>query len=147
MAFDFSKLRSLKDQTPEERAAAEAERRQKDIEADEARRRQWSRKSIEITLDEAPEIRFTMGGEKTLMLRGVDDAGRPARAQWYAPNHMERDEFDAFALSLDDGQRLKLEGYWKPYEGRDGKKLFTFMTQFIHRCEPPAHESSPGPGF
>lgn len=146
MAFDFSKLRSAKDITPEERAAEEAQRRQRDIEADEARRRKWSSKTIEITLDEAPETRFTLGGEKTLLLRGVDDTGRAVRAQWYAPDHMERDDFDAFALSLDSGQRHRLEGYWKPYEGREGKKFFTFMAQFVHPLDKtPEAASSPSP--
>ena len=82
--IDFSKLRIL---TPEERKEADEQDRQLAI------ARERSRKRVRITLTSDAECRFTMGGTKLVAFRGEQPGGKPVRAVWYAPDHMEQDEF------------------------------------------------------
>ncbi len=126
--IDFNKLRIL---TPEERREANEQDRQRAIDQDTAQRRERSRKRVTITLISDAECRFTMGGTKLVAFRGEQPGGKPIRADWYAPYHMEQDEFTRLYNQYLEGSAWQLAGYWKPFKDNSGKTHFTFVAQFV----------------
>lgn len=119
MAFkkiDFSKLR---ERTPEERAQDEARREQAAIDADDKRRSELSKKSVMITLAGPLERRSTMSGDTIASFRGMDEQGRAVSGSYFVPSYMSRDEQDAMLDGPKEGDRLKLDGYWKMREWRN----------------------------
>jgi hypothetical protein len=66
--IDFSKLRIL---TAAERQRDDEQRIARQIEEDLKRRREWSRKSVTVTLSLEAEFRHTLSGGQCLHLRGA----------------------------------------------------------------------------
>lgn len=125
---DFSKFRV---RTAEEMRAEDEKRHARAVDEDLARRRERSRRSVSITLEDDAESRVTLSGPPLIHLRGSQADRKPVRTTWFAPDHMSRDEFDNFLRPLVHGSCLKLDGYWKPFTNHSGKTNFTFIAQFI----------------
>jgi len=126
--IDFSKLRVV---TPEERKEAYEQDLQRAIAQDTAQRCERSRKRVRITLTSDAECRFTMGGTKLVAFRGEQPGGKTVRAIWYAPDHMEQDEFTRLYNQYLEGSAWQLAGYWKPFKNNSGETHFTFVAQFV----------------
>lgn len=139
--FDFSKLRRP---SATEQREQEQRRRADAIAADHTRRLLRSRDALRVTLTDHPDARFTIAGDRAVHLYGDQPNGREARAVWYAPDHMSRDEFDAIVARYAIGATLDLRGYWKPFTGNSGTS-FTFVAQFVKAADPaePAERKSP----
>ena len=125
--IDFSKLKVL---TAAERQRDDEQRIARQIEEDLKRRREWSRKSVTVTLSLEAEFRHTLSGGQCLHLRGAQADGKTVAATWYAPEHFTRRQVDAIFDQLTQGVRLTLDGYWSAATFND-KKRFTFVAQFI----------------
>jgi hypothetical protein len=97
---------------------------------DMKRRREWSRKRIELTITREVDSRHTFSGEQCLHNYGAQPDGKPAAATWYAPDHFTHDQVTAVFQRLAVGVSLTLDGYWKPFEVK-GQTRFTFIAQFI----------------
>jgi len=139
--IDFTKLRRP---TAAERRE-EAQRRRADAIADDHTRRLLrSRDALRITLTDHPDARFTIAGDRAVHFYGDQPNGREARAVWYAPEHMSRDEFDTIVAGYAIGATLDLRGYWKPFNGNSGTS-FTFVAQFVKAADrdQPAERKSP----
>jgi hypothetical protein len=126
--IDFTKL---KVPTAEELKEMDERRRQAAIAEDMERRRERSRKSVTITLGCDAECRSTMQGTKLIDFRGKQADGKPLRAVWYAPDHMDHEEFSELYNRCLEGCILRLDGYWKPFKNNSGQTRFTFIAQFI----------------
>jgi hypothetical protein len=125
---DFSKLSSPT--TPEKRQADEERRRAQEIEQEKARRQACSSKTVIMTLDRAPEMRFQMDGTPFITLHGQQDDRKTLLAYWYAPSYFDRDKVEAIFSQLLQGTRLKLPGYWKKMEIKQ-EVSFIFRAQEI----------------
>jgi len=123
--IDFSKL---KVPTAAEIAEAEQRRRAQEIAGDMTRRREWSRKSVALTLTRETEFRHTLSGGQCLHLHGSQPNGRTIDA---VPDHFTRGQIDEIWNKLAEGINLTLEGYWQPFTAT-GQTRFTFVAQFIH---------------
>jgi hypothetical protein len=127
--IDFTKLTVP---TAEELKEMEERRRERTIAEDMGRRRERSRKSVIITLECDAECRFTMQGSQLIALHGTQTDRKPVHAVWYAPDHMDREEFTKlYNRCLLEGCVLGLDGYWKPFKSSAGETRFTFIAQFI----------------
>jgi len=126
--IDFSKLREI---TPEERQLNEKRRKEREITEDPEKRHQHCKHRINITISEEPESRFNNSGTPILHLRGLDDQGRPVRVDWFAPDHVSRDDLDRYFERFLPETPLSLQGYWKPFKSSTGRTSFTFIAQFI----------------
>ena len=127
--IDFSKLN--RPPSPEERDINEKKRRERDVAADHERRSQRCKHRINITISDDAESRFAMSGTPILHLRGLEEQGRPVRVDYFAPDHMERDDFDRYVEQFLPETPISMQGYWKPFKSREGKTHFTFVAQFI----------------
>jgi hypothetical protein len=132
--IDFSKL---KVPTAEELKEMHERRRKNAIAEDMTKRREHSRKSLTITLDCGAECRFTMQGSQLIAFHGTQADGKPVRAIWYAPDHMDRKELSELYNRCLEGSVLRLDGYWKPFKNGAGETRFTFIAQFIQFPEGP----------
>lgn len=121
--LDFTKLRA-------ERNEDDRRRQAQAIADDTARRQIKARTSVSITLGYDAEGRFTMSGERVIHLSGAERNGRIVRAQWFAPDHLNKEDYRAIFNTLLEGVTVKLDGYWKPFTTAAGTS-FTFMAQFI----------------
>jgi hypothetical protein len=137
--LDFSKLCRP---TALERLEDDQRRRDAAIADDHARRVLRARKTVIITLTHDPEARFAISGASVLHLFGEQTNGREARAAWYAPDHMTREDFDAIAARYAIGSTLELRGYWKPFEAKSGTR-FTFIAQFVTEVAQRLRRKSP----
>jgi hypothetical protein len=126
--IDFSKLTVP---TAEELKEVDERRRQRTIAEDMAKRRERSRKSVTITLERGAECRSTMQGTKLIDFHGTQPDVKPLRGVWYAPDHMDHDEFNRLYNRCLEGSVLRLDGYWKPFKNRTSETRFTFIAQFI----------------
>jgi len=128
--IDFSQL-DRPPTTPEAREINEKKRREREIAEDFEKRSQRCKHRVNITISADPESCFSMSGTPMLHLRGLDDKGRPVRVDYFAPDHMSRDEFGRYFEQFLPEVPLSLQGYWKPFTDRKGKTHFTFIAQFI----------------
>lgn len=139
--FDFTKLRRP---NAAEQREQEQRRRADAIAADHTRRLLRSRDALRVALTDHLEARFTIAGDRAVHFYGDQPNGREARAVWYAPDHMSRDEFDAIVAGYAIGATLDLRGYWKPFNGNSGTS-FTFVAQFVKAADgaEPVERTSP----
>ncbi|MBV2149942.1 single-stranded DNA-binding protein [Sphingobium sp. AS12] len=134
--IDFKRLAN---ETPEERAARaaerEAERQKAEIEADAARRAEWSKKTVIAQLTEDVEWRSTRSGDDVATLRCYGGEGDYTASYWLPPHKPEVRE--VLARSLRKGVTVVLKGYWKTreWDDRDGQRRASkeFQAQFIAR--------------
>jgi hypothetical protein len=126
--FDFTKLTVP---TAEKVKEMDERRRERTIAEDMAKRRERRRKSVSITLDCDAECRSTMQGTKLIDFHATQADGKPVHAIWYAPDHMDQDEFIGLYNRCLEGSVLRLDGYWKPFKNNCGETRFIFIAQFI----------------
>lgn len=111
--------------------------------ADHARRSEASRKRVVITLEGAPDVRFTQGSDKVVAFRGRE-AGRDnsLSAVYFVPGHEKRDGFGREDLddrvdSLKAGDKVSLAGHWakRKWNDREGaqRETWEFRTQRFER--------------
>ncbi len=125
---DFSKLSRPK--TAAERVRDDQDRIAREIEQDLARRSQWTRKTVALTLIRETEFRHSLSGDRALHLHGAQADGKTVSVTWYAPDHFTHEQTDAVFNQLVEDVSVTLDGYWTT-STFNGKKRFTFVAQFI----------------
>ena len=108
--IDFSTLPRPK--SAAERQRDEDQRLAQQVADDLKRRREWSRKSVALTLVRQAEWRYTNAGVSTLHLRGERNDARPIAITWFAPEHYTQEQITALYNQLTKGSRITVEGYW-----------------------------------
>jgi hypothetical protein len=131
--IDFSKLERP---SPEEAEKDEKARRDREVEADLARRTERTKKTVTLTCTRDAEQYFAFSGTKHLSIHGIQPDGRPVSASWYAPDHATDEEIASVRALLSEGSTVQLHGYWKPFKNREDETKFTFMAQFIYPSAP-----------
>ncbi|RIA46230.1 single-stranded DNA-binding protein [Hephaestia caeni] len=128
--IDFSRLGR---ETPEERAARDAERVQAEIAADTTRRNEWSKKTIIAQLTEDVELRSTHSGDHVATLRCSGPDGEFTASYWLPPHKPKACE--VLSHYLREGATVVLKGYWKNREWNDrtGQRRATaeFQAQYV----------------
>ncbi|PKP94696.1 MAG: hypothetical protein CVT77_01395 [Alphaproteobacteria bacterium HGW-Alphaproteobacteria-16] len=133
--IDFKRLAN---ENPEERAARaaarEAERQKAEIEADAARRAEWSKKTVIAQLVEDIELRSQRSGDDVATMRCIGDDGRAFTASYWIPPHTPKARgFLAHFFRM--GETVQLAGYWKKREWDDRtgarRASWEFQAQFV----------------
>lgn len=128
---DFALLRN---RTPEQIRAQEAEFRARDLAQEDAGRDAGSKKALTITLSREPEMTVLRTGERAVVFRGTEEgATRPLKAVFTVPLHRvensERgsDELDRRLRDIGGGDKLTLAGQWKKnvWQGRESWEFNT----------------------
>jgi hypothetical protein len=127
--IDFS---SLERPSPEKQERDVKARRDREIEADHARRTERAKKSLILTCTEDARQYFAFSGTKYLSIHGTDTNGQAVSASWYAPDHATDEELASVRDLLVEGSTVQLQGYWKPFQNHRNETKFSFMAQFVH---------------
>ena len=129
--IDFSRLGR---ETPEERAARDAERGQTEIDADAKRRAECVDSTMAARLAEDVELRSTPSGDTVATLRCIALNGEAFTAIYWLPPH-RADAADRIAATLRAGLGVRLAGYWKSrkWTDRDGnpRQVRELQAQYV----------------
>lgn len=141
---DFS---NLKVGTPEERAAADRDRRAREYAREDAERDAASRKAVVITLDREPEMRTKPDGTEIAVFRGRENGRTSSLVAIYEKPLRAVNEDDAAAdfdrrmRALGGGDKMTLAGnwakrVWKDQAG-DRREAWEFKSQHFVKGEVP----------
>lgn len=134
MSFDFSKL---KVKTTEEREREDQERENARIDETRRKRKELSKKTIDITPFEFAG-RFTINGDRILTIHGKDSQNSNIRADFWFVEEIDgkiNDLAEKIYSHIEAKTAIRLAGYWKKntFKNNDDTSVesWTFQTQQI----------------